>query len=331
MNLGLEALKSTFVDDTFMGTEDDLRHAEDLIDSTLAAEFEASRTIDQLRFVHGVLAASTDVTALAPVFTADENFITLFGDDSSKWADNVRAKITEIEASEEGMKLQDFLRWNVFGLAFGAYLSSLGVIRKRITEKLQLYPKEGTPKNRSLYLPEYSKASSVINGVVALQKGIKSVIANPKGAKIEDFDAALKACGLVRDANNKAKGHISTDWKAVGGQWLGGLLGLVPIPGLGIIGAIGGAHALSDNGKPIADRGWTYANLETVGKQILGVLNDASNLEAGVKNMGKSIDADGMTPEEKANVKAVAAYLKRVIKLYQGLVSSIGRGMAAAL
>lgn len=197
-----------------------------------------------------------------------------------------------IQASEEGQKVQDYLRWGIGGLFIGMYLGSFNRILKVLGSNPQL-----DQSARSQYLFPENKVSEALG---ACEKMIAAL-------KTGDANKVLK---VYQDLGYKADSTTHTDWAAVGGSILGGIAGAALGP-FALVGRLLGKN-LSEKTRTFAkDHGYTPENFKQHCARICKLIQD-------IKQMKEVKGTEGAGP-----------FAKKTMKLVCQSVSTIGRGFCA--
>lgn len=197
-----------------------------------------------------------------------------------------------IQASEEGQKVQDFLRWGIGGLFIGMYLGSFNRILKVLANP-QL-----DPAAHSQYLFPENKVSEALG---ACEKMIAAL-------KTGDANKVLK---VYQDLGYKADSTTHTDWAAVGGSILGGIAASLVAGPLGIIGNIVGKNLSEKTRTSAAQHGYTPENFKQHAQRVCKLIQE-------IKQMKEVKGTEGAGP-----------FAKKTMKLVCQSVSTIGRGFCA--
>lgn len=198
-----------------------------------------------------------------------------------------------IQASEEGQKVQDVLRWGIGGLFIGMYLGSFNRILKVLGSNPQL-----DPSAHSQYLFPENKVSEALG---ACEKMIAAL-------KTGDANKVLK---VYQDLGYKADSTTHTDWAAVGGSILGNIAGGIIAGPLGIVGNILGKNLSEKTRTSAANHGYTPENFKQHCARICKLIQD-------IKQMKEVKGTEGAGP-----------FAKKTMKLVCQSVSTIGRGFCA--
>lgn len=204
--------------------------------------------------------------------------------------DPVMAKA--IAASEEGQKLQDYFRWGLPGMLIGLYLGSFGRIRKCLANP-QL-----APNKKSQYLLPEKYVESALNGC-------DKFIAALKSGKAEQLAKAVQDCGGTVDS------LTDTDWVAVLGSFVGGMVGSL-IPFGAIVGNIVGKNVSEKVRTSAQDHGYTQENFKKHCAHVLKLIDEVT----AIKQLG-------------GDVAAAGPFAKKCLKWVAQGVSTIGRGFCA--
>lgn len=207
-----------------------------------------------------------------------------------------------IQASEEGQKIQDLLRWGPAGFLIGLYLGSF----KRIKEVIAYGKGQWITDTRSQYLPMEKDAKETLNCCEEILNALKSGdskrivdVCNKHGAKI---DLAT-----------------STDWAAAITSFLAaGTLFCIPIVGPGgawIAGTIVGKYVSLKARMSVAEKGYTTQKLDMYANQVVKLIDMAQ----AMKTTSVEISAD---------IKPV---YDKLYKLTCSAISTIGRGICATI
>lgn len=201
-----------------------------------------------------------------------------------------------VQASEEGQKVQDFLRWGIGGLFIGMYLGSFNRILKVLANP-QL-----DPEARSQYLFPENKVSEALG---ACEKMIAAL-------KTGDANKVLK---VYQDLGYKADSTTHTDWAAVGGSILGSIVGVAVSGPFGLVGNIVGnvlGKNLSEKTRTsAAQHGYTPENFKQHAQRVCKLIQE-------IKQMKEVKGTEGAGP-----------FAKKTMKLVCQSVSTIGRGFCA--
>lgn len=198
-----------------------------------------------------------------------------------------------IQASEEGQKVQDVLRWGIGGLFIGMYLGSFNRILKVLGSNPQL-----DPSAHSQYLFPENKVSEALG---ACEKMIAAL-------KTGDANKVLK---VYQDLGYKADSTTHTDWAAVGGSILAGVAGSLIAGPLGIVGNILGKNLSEKTRTSAANHGYTPENFKQHCSRICKLIQE-------IKQMKEVKGTEGAGP-----------FAKKTMKLVCQSVSTIGRGFCA--
>lgn len=201
-----------------------------------------------------------------------------------------------IEASEEGQKLQDFFRWDLWGMVIGLYLGSFGRIRKCLsTGNLD------SSKRSQYLLPE--------KYVDQCLKASEDMLAAIKSGKAKNVLATFQKNGFKIDS------ATDTDWAAVLGSIVGSLVGGMVLGPIGsLAGNIIGKYASDKVRATAAEHGYTPENFKKHCQRIIKIINELESL----KGAEHTLDDPG--------AKAV---VKKALKMICQGVSTIGRGFCA--
>ncbi len=277
-----------------------------------------SRQYDEMSRLFNMIDSASDENIAIQFLSNDQTFVDCFGTDQPK-----EQIIARMEASNE-LLLQDFLRWGVGGMIAGAILARFSRIRS-ICAKAKLTVDQEKFDNwtaRSLYLPPAQKMKILMDGLEQLAKGIESTINDPK-FDLGTLSEALRKCGIdVNPGKGDVSKIITTDWKAVGGDWIGKILGTA-IVGISWPASTMGAHAMSSNGGTLADKGYTKASLVDYADRIVKLIDMVYKLK-DMKNQ-KGVH------EEAENLSAKLRFVKKAIDVLVHTIKNVGRGMAAAI
>ena len=285
-----------------------------------------SRQYEEMSRLYNMIDCASDENIAIQFLSNDQTFVSCFGTDNPK--EQIVARMDE---SNEHL-LQDFLRWGPAGMIAGAILARFSRIRS-ICAKAKLtvdQEKFDSWRARSLYLPPAQKMKIIMEGLEHLADGIEGTIKDPK-FDLMKLSETLRKCGIdVNPGKGDVSKIITTDWKAVGGSILGSfLLGLgvgltgIAIPGSDIAANTIGAHAASDNGGTLADKGYTKASLVDYAERIVKLIDRIDQL--------KSMRAQQGVHEEAENLAAKLRFVKKAIDILVHTIKNVGRGMAAAI
>lgn len=245
------------------------------------------------------------------VFNHDPEFYAAF----SQTGDTLTNLNNYIEASMEG-KLQDFLRFGLDGLIANFYYSSLSRIRK-VCEKYRNSTDIKVEDKTSLYLPDYFQFTQIIKKIDMLFDACEKFQKDPK-ADIRVVVDGLRKGGANVGYDGSVQDLTGTDWKAVVGSWVGDIVFCAL--GIPILGRVVGAHAASDNGGKIKNRGWDVGKIA----QAAGMIADRIDKVYALKNMKPNANTDD--PDLGAKIHfATNAY-----KIYLDVLKNVGRGVASA-
>lgn len=277
-----------------------------------------SRQYDEMSRLFNMIDSASDENIAIQFLSNDQTFVDCFGTEQPK--DKIVARM---EASNE-LLLQDFLRWGVGGMIAGAILARFSRIRS-ICAKAKLtvdQEKFDSWTARSLYLPPAQKMKILMDGLEQLAKGIESTINDPK-FDLGTLSEALRKCGIdVNPGKGDVSKIITTDWKAVGGDWAGKVLGGA-VAGITWPASTVGAHMASNNGGTLADKGYTKASLVDYADRIVKLIDMVYKLK-DMKNQ-KGVH------EEAENLSAKLRFVKKAIDVLVHTIKNVGRGMAAAI
>lgn len=299
-----------------------------------------SRQYDEMSHLLTMIEYASDENVAIQFLLNDQVFTNCFGTKDPK-----HELISRMESSNEHL-LQDFLRWGPAGLIAGAILARLDRIRS-ICAKAKMTVKQEKFDNwssRSIYLPPARKMKMLMEGLEGLSNGIENTLKDPKFDLIQLADQ-LRKCGIdVNPGKGTVAKAISTDWKAVAGDWVGTLLlagvgGLVGYVAGGLIGLITGgltgktivgagsgsigAHVASENGGTLADKGYTKASLCDYADRIARLIDRVYMLK-------ELRTREGMH-EETENLSVKLRFVKKALNMQIHTIKNIGRGMAAAI
>lgn len=277
-----------------------------------------SRQYDEMSRLFNMIDSASDENIAIQFLSNDQTFVNCFGTEQPK-----EQIIARMEASNEHL-LQDFLRWGVGGMIAGAILARFSRIRS-ICAKAKLtvdQEKFDSWTARSLYLPPAQKMKILMDGLEQLAKGIESTINDPK-FDLGTLSEALRKCGIdVNPGKGDVSKIITTDWKAVGGDWAGKIIGGA-VAGISWPTSTVGAHMASNNGGTLADKGYTKASLVDYADRIVKLIDMVYKLK-DMKNQ-KGVH------EEAENLSAKLRFVKKAIDVLVHTIKNIGRGMAAAI
>ncbi|MBR1988744.1 MAG: hypothetical protein IKA36_06895 [Clostridia bacterium] len=277
-----------------------------------------SRQYDEMSRLFNMIDSASDENIAIQFLSNDQTFVDCFGTEQPK-----EQIIARMESSNEHL-LQDFLRWGVAGMIAGAILARFSRIRS-ICAKAKLTVDQEKFDNwtaRSLYLPPASQMKILMDGLEQLAKGIESTINDPK-FDLGTLSEALRKCGIdVNPGKGDVSKIITTDWKAVGGDWIGKILGTA-IVGISWPASTVGAHMTSSNGGTLADKGYTKASLVEYADRIVKLIDMVYKLK-DMKNQ-KGVH------EEAENLSAKLRFVKKAIDVLVHTIKNVGRGMAAAI
>ena len=277
-----------------------------------------SRQYDEMSRLFNMIDSASDENIAIQFLSNDQTFVNCFGTEQPK-----EQIIARMEASNEHL-LQDFLRWGVGGMIAGAILARFSRIRS-ICAKAKLtvdQEKFDSWTARSLYLPPAQKMKILMDGLEQLAKGIESTINDPK-FDLGTLSEALRKCGIdVNPGKGDVSKIITTDWKAVGGDWAGKIIGGA-VAGISWPTSTVGAHMASNNGGTLADKGYTKASLVDYADRIVKLIDMVYKLK-DMKNQ-KGVH------EEAENLSAKLRFVKKAIDVLVHTIKNVGRGMAAAI
>ena len=277
-----------------------------------------SRQYDEMSRLFNMIDSASDENIAIQFLSNDQTFVDCFGTEQPK--DKIVARM---EASNE-LLLQDFLRWGVGGMIAGAILARFSRIRS-ICAKAKLtvdQEKFDSWTARSLYLPPAQKMKILMDGLEQLAKGIESTINDPK-FDLGTLSEALRKCGIdVNPGTGDVSKVITTDWKAVAGDWAGKVIGGA-VAGISWPASTVGAHMASNNGGTLADKGYTKASLVDYADRIVKLIDMVYKLK-DMKNQ-KGVH------EEAENLSAKLRFVKKAIDVLVHTIKNVGRGMAAAI
>lgn len=277
-----------------------------------------SRQYDEMSRLFNMIDSASDENIAIQFLSNDQTFVDCFGTEQPK--DKIVARM---EASNE-LLLQDFLRWGVGGMIAGAILARFSRIRS-ICAKAKLTVDQEKFDNwtaRSLYLPPAQKMKILMDGLEQLAKGIENTINDPK-FDLGALSEALRKCGIdVNPGKGDVSKIITTDWKAVGGDWAGKVIGGA-VAGITWPASTVGAHMASNNGGTLADKGYTKASLVDYADRIVKLIDMVYKLK-DMKNQ-KGVH------EEAENLSAKLRFVKKAIDVLVHTIKNVGRGMAAAI
>ena len=291
--------------------------------------------IDTLRFAKLSLESSNFDESVVSFLKECDSFVELCGNDKDQWIDkidNVLDYYDGCDVTEEGMKIQDFLRWGIGGLLFGAYFKNLAMIKSRIAKGLDKDLDDEKIKNRrSIYLPDANEAERIVNALGGLTDDLAKFASNFESAKSDDLKPILRKIENVISS-------ASTDWRAIVGSiigsalgaWLGSFIGKKSAFAGSIIGNVAGAHAASKNGGKLGSRGWNKIKLESMGKSTIALIDHVLKYQDQLTTIKGTIK-DANDKEKKKELNAKARDFKKILKFYIQLVQVVGRGTAAAL
>lgn len=280
MDLGLENIKHETVD----VSSEVIRIFEEcgLADQMFVQEMAAEQKIHSVESIlHDVsLLPKEEKDIVIKFFSSDESMKQL------------------IQASEEGQKIQDFLRWSVPGLLIGLYLGSFNRIKKVISASHGLW----RTNTLSQYLPMEKDTKEILDGCEKILAALKT------GNSKQIIDVCKKYGAKVDEATD-------TDWAASICSFLNRWLLNLQVPGLGLVGIVAGKYVSEKARTTVEDKGYTREKLNTYAKQVVKLIDIAQ----GMKNSSIQIDAD-----------AKPVYNKLYKMVCQAL-STIGRGICATL
>ena len=271
-----------------------------------------SRQYDELSRLYNMIVLSSNESTAIEFLSNDQTFVDCFGKDDPKGM-----IVSRMESSNEHL-LQDWLRWGVSGMIAGTILARFSRIRS-ICAKAKLTVNQDKFDNwtaRSIYLPPAQKMKLIMDGLEQLADGIESTIKEPK-FDLMKMSEALRKCGIdVNPGKGDVSKIITTDWKAVGGDWIGFFF-------LGLPGKIIGAHIGSNNGETLADKGYTKASLVDYAERIVRLIDRINQL--------KAMKAQQSVNENAENLGAKLRFVKKAIDILVHTIKNVGRGMAAAI
>ena len=285
---------------------DELCILSDQIDSEYTALETKQQVEDHLNLISTLSQNSDNAEALLAI----DDCVQMFGEDISQWESKINGIL---DPAEEGMKIQDFLRWGPFGLLMGLYLKKLTRIKNNLIQGKPKLDVVDFSKKRSLYLDPAKGVITILSGTEALLKELTKRTKDPSKTKVSDFDAMLKNMGIARVGNDPTDGRPSTDWKAVGGSLL--------LSFLGPVGTAIGGHVASDNGKPISERGWGKSELIKATDLLIKCIDLFATLEKELKQAKKSAGEN----------KHVVKYMIKLLKTCKDAIQYNGRGLAAVV
>lgn len=277
-----------------------------------------SRQYDEMSRLFNMIDSASDENIAIQFLSNDETFVNCFGTEQPK-----EQIIARMEESNEHL-LQDWLRWGIGGMIAGAILARFSRIRS-ICAKAKLTVDQEKFDNwtaRSLYLPPAQKMKLLMDGLEQLAKGIESTINDPK-FDLGTLSEALRKCGIdVNPGKGDVSKIITTDWKAVAGDWAGKIIG-GGLLGVTWPASTVGAHMASSNGGTLADKGYTKASLVDYADRIVKLIDMVYKLK-DMKNQ-KGVH------EEAENLSAKLRFVKKAIDVLVHTIKNVGRGMAAAI
>ena len=287
----------------------DILEGEDVLDLDSRQYDEMSRLLNMIEY-------SSDENLAIQFLSNDQTFVDCFGTEDPKGR-----IISRMEQSNEHL-LQDFLRWGIPGMIAGTILARLSRIRS-ICAKAKITVDQEKFDNwsaRSIYLPPAQKMKLIMAAMEELVKG--------------DVDPN----------SGKTSKVISTDWKAVAGDWAGTLLlagvgGIIGNAAGGLLGLLTGtmvgkhvagsgsgsigAHMASDNGGTLADKGYTKMSLVDYADRMAKLIDDVHRLKNMRNQEGVHENAD--------NLSAKLRFVKKAIDVLTHTIKNVGRGLAAAI
>lgn len=280
LNIGFESLQQTTNDK--LSNEEYAAMMEDL--AMLDQQYLEEEMLDNKRYI--AYALVTEATKL-PEDQKKVVFDFLSQDETMK---------TIIEASEEGQKLQDFLRWGLDGMLVGLYLGSFGRITRILSNPVL------NPNGNSQYLLPERYVNDCLTACESMFKAIKA-------GKSKDILEVFRKCGFTID-------HATdTDWAAVGGTIIAQNIGNAIVPGVGyLVGKILGKYVSSKVRKSASEHGYTQQNFEKHCKRICEIIKQISAMK------------DATTQLDDPGAKSVA---KKAMKMVCQGISTIGRGFCA--
>ena len=313
MELGLEALTVEAGYETpaeFMSAY--MLMMDDVIDESALHDEEAARDASLCNLINlrATLGACPNPAAALEFLCSDANFALLVGADM-----RIENLDKAIDASVEHL-LQDFLRWGPIGMIAGTYLASLGRISSVLNSGIDAgvsAEKMASWSGRSVYLPSYEQFTKMMKGLKLLQTSCVQLVKNPKEDLVKIVEA-LRACGIDASASGNINKKITTDWKAVAGDWIGNIC-------LGLPGKIIGTHMLSNNGGTLSTRGWTPTNF----------IQGCKDMRSLVDNIKKLEDSKDTMIAKNPDNAAKLLFVKKAYSVYLHTVKNVGRGLASAL
>lgn len=198
-----------------------------------------------------------------------------------------------IQASEEGQKVQDFLRWGLSGMLIGMYLGSFNRILRVIGSSPQL-----DSSAHSQYLFPENKVSEAIGACEKMIDALKSGDAN-------------RVVKVYRDLGFKVDATVHTDWAAVGGSLMGTIAGSLIAGPFGLVGNILGKNLSRKTRTSAAEHGYTPENFKQHCARLCKLIQEIKQIK------------------EVKGTEGAGPFAKKTMKLVCQSVSTIGRGFCA--
>ena len=313
-----------------------------------------SRQYDEMSRLYNMITGSSDENLALQFLKNDPTFVACFGTEDPKGQ-----LISRMEESNEHL-LQDFLRWPLGGWITGPWLARLSRIRSICsTARVKINEEKFDAwYARSIYLPPEQNMRVLMDGLDKLCEGIESCMKDPK-FDLGKLVVALNKCGINASPDGSVKKIITTDWKAVAGDWVGSLLlaalgasigggfgalftGISAISGAAAGGVVApligtaatqvgrvapgviGAHMASSNGECLADKGYTKNSLATYAERMVKLIDNVYKFE-------KIDPAKHIDKEKATDLPAKIRFVKKAVDILIHTIKNVGRGLAAAI